>query len=85
MKEQDLRKKISYELRNYSYPVGKCVQIAKDYAEQEAIEFMEWIDSNCTSIIRDGKYKAKRMLLSELEYYNIYELYQLFKNRENER
>ena len=42
MKEQDLRDKLSYELRNYSYPVGKCVQIAKDYAEQEAKK--QWIN-----------------------------------------
>ena len=51
MKEQDLRAKLSEQLPYYSVAdnerkTDQCVQIAKDYAEQEAIEFSQWMHEN---------------------------------------
>lgn len=80
MKEQDLRDKINIEivnyttgLDNYSHTLDKCVQIAKDYAEKESIEFAEWL-LNSQYLYELGM-KTKTLT----------ECYQLFKNRENER
>jgi len=95
MKEQELRDKFkrfvngyvgSSMLTNTEYPetieanAEKCVQIAKDYAEQESIEFGVWLSVNCKEDnSRDGWYYYKDEILT------VSELYQLFKNRENER
>lgn len=72
MKEQDLRDKfINAESRYFEEAlIEKCVQIAKDYAEQEAIDFYEW--RSTTPIKNIDQYTNK-------------EAYQLFKNRQNER
>lgn len=98
MKEQDLRKKFkrfvngyvgSSMLTNTEYPktieanAEKCVQIAKDYAEQEAIDFGQWMHEN-TVYSGNGFYSV---LLGFEQKYNqkLTECYKLFKNRENER
>ena len=77
MTEQDLREEINIKivnyttgLDNYSHTLDKCVQIAKDYSEKEAIEFYEW--RSTTPIKNIDQYTNK-------------EAYQLFKNIENER
>lgn len=58
----------------------QCVQIAKDYAEKEAIEFGQWMHEN-TVYSGNGKYSV----LNVKDYKTLTECYQLFKNRENER
>lgn len=83
MKEQDLRDKINIEivnyttgLDNYSHTLDKCVQIAKDYAEQEAIEFAEWMHENT---VKDAKFYT--VILDVVRYnQTLTECYQLFKN-----
>ena len=96
MKEQDLRDKFkrfvngyvgSSMLTNTEYPetieanADKCVQIAKDYAEQEAIEFAEWMHENT---VKDAKFYT--VILDVVRYnQTLTECYQIFKNRENER
>ena len=100
MKKQDLREEINIKivnyttgLDNYSHTLDKCVQIAKDYAEQEAIEFSEWLQQNRWFSFQNGYwyYTFENAIAISNEAYNkkyrktTSELYQLFKNRENER
>ena len=97
MKEQDLREKFSNldsviisdcGNRQMCIPNGKmtentinqCVQIAKDYAEKEAIEFAEWMHEKA-GYAGNGHYAV----IGNTGYHTITKLYQLFKNRENER
>lgn len=98
MKEQHLKDKFkifvngyvgSSMLTNTEYPeaielnANKCVQIAKDYAEQEAIEFGQWMHEN-TVYSGNGFYSV---ILGFEQKHNqkLTECYQLFKNRENEQ
>lgn len=76
MKEQDLRDKFNSWLDTETR-----IQIAKDYAEQEAIEFAEWMHENT---VKDAKFYT---VILDLVRYNqtLTECYQIFKNRENER
>jgi len=60
--------------------INQCIQIAKDYAEQKAIEFAQWIHEN-TVYSGNGEYSV----LNVKDYKTLTECYQLFKNRENER
>lgn len=95
MKEQYLRDKIvNAELRYFEEAlIDKCVQIAKDYAEQEAIEFAEWLQQNRWFSFQNGYwyYTFENAIAISNEAYNkkyrktTSELYQLFKNKENER
>lgn len=88
MKEQDLREKIEDTLYNSNGNCGgtyKCVQIAKDYAEQEAIEFSDWKDKNTyPHPFEENKYQFFSWH-NDQETYTLKELYQLFKTKENER
>jgi len=94
MKQQDLRDKfkpyahgtdvidnIAHTDNNiWNDSTDQCVQIAKEYAEQEAIEFAQWIHEN-TVYSGNGEYSV----LNVKDYKTLTECYQLFKNRENER
>ena len=84
MKEQDLRDKISsVERKEISSTklIDQCVQIAKDYAEQEAIEFAEWMHENT---VKDAKFYT--VILDVVRYnQTLTECYQIFKTKENER
>lgn len=88
MKEQDLIEKLFQsfykELKEdagfYDEETAKvCVQIAKDYAEQEAIEFASFLRRHCQA---DNNFLY---WWYAGEKYNEKQLYQLFKNRENEQ
>lgn len=96
MKEQDLREKINIEivnyttgLKNYSHTLDQCVQIAKDYAEKESIEFSEWLQQNRWFSFQNGYwyYTFENAIAISNEAYNkkyrktTSELYQLFKNK----
>lgn len=84
MKEQDLREKIEDTLYNSHGNCGgtyKCVQIAKDYAEQEAIDFGRWMHENT---VKDAKFYT--VILDVVRYnQTLTECYQIFKTKENER
>ena len=94
MKEQDLKDKfkpyahgtdvidnIAHTDNNiWNNSTDQCVQIAKDYAGQEAIEFAEWMHENA-GYAGNGHY----VVIGHTGYHAIPKLYQLFKNRENER
>lgn len=87
MKEQDLRDKCKLVLTDYDWDfsnleesINKCIQIAKDYAEKESIEFGQWMHEN-TVYSGNGEYSV----LNVKDYKTLTECYQLFKNRENER
>ena len=61
--------------------INQCVQIAKDYAEQEAIEFAEWMHENT---VKDAKFYT--VILDVVRYnQTLTECYQIFKTKENER
>lgn len=79
MKEQDLRDKFIAEGCLFAN-ADQCVQIAKEYAEQEAIEFSDWISEKGYININDFWYDQYENYIGITS-----ELYQLFKNRENER
>lgn len=56
MKEQDLRDKFKAWLDTEPHNLFRdtqCVQIAKDYAEQEAIDFGRWMHENT---VKDAKF-----------------------------
>ena len=96
MKEQDLRDKfkpyahgtdvidnIAHTDNNiWNNSTDQCVQIAKDYAEQEAIKFIKFTQGAYSySNIYDCWYLHANTDI----HYTTEQLYQLFKNRENER
>lgn len=84
MKEQDLREKISsVERKEISSTklINQCVQIAKDYAEQEAIDFGRWMHENT---VKDAKFYT--VILDVVRYnQTLTECYQIFKTKENDR
>ena len=82
MKEQDLRDKFDdcVIINHVGIDTDQCVQIAKDYAEQEAIEFSEWMHENA-GYAGNGHYAV----IGHTGYHTIPKLYQLFKTKENER
>lgn len=87
MKEQDLRDKFEdvekmtfHNHLTVKTSTNQCVQIAKDYAEKEAIEFAEWMHEKA-GYAGNGHYAV----IGNTGYHTITKLYQLFKNRENER
>ena len=76
MKEQDLREKIADELYNFksiTTNVDQCVQIAKDYAEKEAIEFSQWMHEN-TVYSGNEKYSV----LNVKEYQTLQQCYGIY-------
>jgi len=62
----------------------QSVQIAKDYAEKEAIEFGQWMHEN-TVYSGNGFYSVILGFEKHKHNQTLTECYQLFKNRENER
>lgn len=84
MKEQTLERKFIESIATEKDDVKliqQCVQIAKDYAEQEAIEFAEWMHENT---VKDAKFYT--VILDVVRYnQTLTECYQIFKTKENER